>query len=152
MPKHSAGILLYRARGAAKEVFLVHPGGPFWARKDDGAWTVPKGLVEEPEDPLATARREFWEETGFSVDGDFHELGTFRQPGGKLLTVWALKGDCDPTRLVSNTFEMEWPPKSGRMKSFPEIDRGAWFGEAIATVKILKGQKPVLGALFREIE
>ena len=150
MSDRSAGILLYRRREESVEVFLVHPGGPFWARKDEGAWTVPKGLVENNEDPLLAAKREFEEETGFKPPkGPFKELGTFRQPGGKLVAMWAAEGDCDPAKLASNTFELEWPPRSGKKRTFPEVDRGAWFGRDAAAQKILKGQRPALDALFR---
>ncbi len=148
MPQTSAGILLHRRRGGAAEVFLVHPGGPFWAKKDDAAWSLPKGLIDPDEDPLAAARREFREETGFDLDGDFHDLGTFKLPSGKKLHVFALEGDCDPAALQSNSFELEWPPRSGRMQSFPEIDRGAWFDRDAALAKITKGQRPVLQAFF----
>jgi predicted NUDIX family NTP pyrophosphohydrolase len=146
--KRSAGILLYRRKGKSVEVFLVHPGGPFWTKKDDGAWTIPKGAIEPGEDPLAAARREFTEETGFGVDGDFIELGTFKQPGGKHVLVWALEGDCDPKKLVSNEFEMDWPPRSGKRQRFPEVDRGQWFGIARAREKLLTGQRPILDALL----
>ena len=146
--KRSAGILMYRRKGKDFEFFLVHPGGPFWKNKDAGAWTIPKGAIEPNEDPLAAARREFTEETGFAVDGDFAELGTFRQPGGKHVLVWAVEGDCDPARLISNEFEMQWPPRSGRMQHFPEVDRGGWFSEAQARDKMLIGQRPMLDAFF----
>lgn len=148
MPLLSAGILLHRQRGGAPEVFLVHPGGPFWARKDDAAWSLPKGLIDPDEDPLAAARREFREETGFDLDGDFHDLGTFKLSGGKKLHVFALEGDCDPAGLQSNSFELEWPPRSGRTQSFPEIDHGAWFDQDAALKRITKGQRPVLQAFF----
>lgn len=148
MPQHSAGILLYRRRARAVEVFMVHPGGPFWAKKDDGAWSLPKGLIDPDEDALLAARREFREETGFAVEGDFVELGMFKLSGGKRLQVWAVEGDCDPARLTSNRFEMEWPPRSGRRQSFAEVDRGAWFDRETALVKATKGQKPVLEAFF----
>ncbi len=151
MPVRSAGILLYRGRGVGTEVFLVHPGGPYWAKKDDGAWSVPKGIVELNEDELAAACREFEEETGFKVAGKFRELGTFRQPSGKRLSVWALEGDCEPSQLVSNRFEMSRPWKSGKRQSFPEIDRGAWFKQSEALVKIVKGQKPMVEQFFREL-
>ena len=144
----SAGILLYRRRDSGIEVFLVHPGGPFWANKDDGAWSVPKGLVDRGEDPLVAAQREFQEETGFKVSGPFSALGTFRQPGGKLVTIWSAEGDCDPANLASNMFEMEWPPRSGRKKSFPEVDRGSWFDEPQALAKILKGQREAIEAFY----
>src|SRR5213082_755315 len=127
----SAGLLLYRRRGSRPEVFLVHPGGPYWAKKDDGAWSVPKGLVNPDEDELACARREFREETGFETDegGRERDLGIFPQPSGKRLHVWAIDGDCNPADLKSNLFEMEWPPKSGRTGRFPEVDRGGWLIE-----------------------
>jgi predicted NUDIX family NTP pyrophosphohydrolase len=148
MPQISAGILLYRRRPLEVEVFLVHPGGPFWARKDDAAWSIPKGLIDPDEDPLAAAQREFREETGFDIAGDHADLGTFKLLGGKRLHVFVLEGDCDPARLKSNLFEMAWPPKSGRLQSFPEVDRGAWFDEQTALRKITKGQRPVLEAFF----
>jgi predicted NUDIX family NTP pyrophosphohydrolase len=150
--KRSAGLLLYRRKGKAFEFFLVHPGGPFWRRKDAGAWTVPKGAIEQGEDPLAAARREFAEETGFSVDGAFVELGDFKQPGGKHVAVWAVEGDCDPAKLTSNEFEMEWPPRSGKRESFPEVDRGAWFSENEAREKFLIGQRSLLEAFFDRVE
>lgn len=147
----SAGILLNRRRGNAAEVFLVHPGGPWWAKKNDAAWSVPKGIVDGNEEHLAGARREFREETGFDVGGQTRDLGSFRLPGGKLLHVWAIEGDCDPAELRSNAFEMEWPPKSGRAQSFPEVDRGGWFGRSDALRKITKGQKPVIEAFFASV-
>lgn len=148
MPQLSAGILLYRRRASALEVFLVHPGGPFWAKKDEAAWSLPKGLIDPNEDPLAAARREFHEETGFAIDGDFADVGTFKLLGGKNLHVFAHEGDCDPGQLRSNHFTMEWPPRSGRMQSFPEADRGGWFDQDAALKKITKGQKKVLEAFF----
>jgi predicted NUDIX family NTP pyrophosphohydrolase len=148
MPAVSAGLLLYRRRGSQVEVFLVHPGGPFWARKDDGAWSVPKGLVAPDEDELACARREFREETGFDISGPGEDLGTFRLPSGKRLHVWASAGDCNPDELRSNLFEMEWPPGSGRTQSFPEVDRGGWFDRAEALRKITKGQSSMLEKFF----
>jgi predicted NUDIX family NTP pyrophosphohydrolase len=152
MPVVSAGLLLYRRRDSGVEVFLVHPGGPFWARKDDGAWSVPKGLVDSNEEELACARREFNEETGFDPHGSGaeHDLGTFRQPSGKRLHVWALEGDCDPAELRSSLFEMEWPPKSGRTARFPEVDRGGWFDRAQALLKIVNGQRPILERFYAE--
>jgi predicted NUDIX family NTP pyrophosphohydrolase len=125
--KRSAGLLMYRERQGL-EVFLVHPGGPFWAAKDRGAWTVPKGEYEPGEEALAAARREFQEETSFAAAGPFLELGTVRQKSGKTVTAWAFAGDCDPSQLVSNTCEIEWPPRSGKLLKIPEIDRGRWFG------------------------
>jgi predicted NUDIX family NTP pyrophosphohydrolase len=149
----SAGILLYRRRDALTEVFLVHPGGPYWAKKDDGAWSVPKGLIGPNEDELACARREFKEETGFdpAAGGREHDLGTFRLPSGKRLHVWALEGDCNPAELSSNLFAMEWPPGSGRTAQFPEVDRGNWFGRPQALLKITNGQRPVLEKFFDEL-
>lgn len=143
----SAGILLYRRRGGTLEVFLVHPGGPFWAKKDLGAWSLPKGEFAEGEDPLAAAQREFEEETGFSIDGDFRPLQPLKQPGGKVVHAWAVEGDCDPARLHSNVFTLEWPPKSRQMKEFPEVDRAAWFTIPEARQRILKGQAPFLDEL-----
>lgn len=128
----------------------MHPGGPYWENKNEGAWTVPKGVVAANEDPFAAARREFKEETRFDVDGQFRDLGMFLQPGGKRLHVWALEGDCDPLRLVSDTFDLVWPPKSGRIQQFPEIDRGAWFKSDVALVQILQGQRPFLQKVFAE--
>jgi predicted NUDIX family NTP pyrophosphohydrolase len=147
----SAGLLMYRGSGEGTEVFLVHPGGPFWAKKDEGAWTIPKGLADAGEDLLAAARREFHEETGFTAEGEFHPLGAFKQPGGKLVHAWAVKGDCDPAGLVSNRFEMEWPPKSGKRVRFPEVDRGGWFAPSVAWTKILRGQQPILFKLLLEL-
>jgi predicted NUDIX family NTP pyrophosphohydrolase len=147
--KRSAGLLLYRRKAKGFEVFLVHPGGPFWRKKDDGAWTIPKGLIELDEEPLAAARREFSEETGFEPEGEFNELGAFKQPGGKLVAVWAVDGDCDPAKLTSNEFEMEWPPRSGKRARFPEVDRGGWFSIDEARDKMLIGQRPILDALLR---
>jgi len=152
MPQLSAGILLYRRRVGALEVFLIHPGGPFWARKDEAAWSLPKGLIDPDEDHLAAAQREFREETGFDIQGEFADLGTFKLLGGKNLHVFTLGGDCDPAKLKSNHFEMEWPPKSGRMQSFPEADRGAWFDPDTALTKITKGQKKVLEAFLLSID
>src|SRR2546423_5818643 len=146
--KRSAGILLYRRKGKDFEFFLVHPGGPFWKNRDNGAWTVPKGAIEPDEDPLAAARREFTEETGFKVEGSFIELGSFRQPGGKHVQVWAVEGDCDAAKLASNEFEMDWPPRSGKRHRFPEVDRGGWFSVGEAREKLLIGQRPVLEAFF----
>ena len=149
----SAGLLLYRRRDSSLQVLLVHPGGPYWAKKDDGAWSVPKGLVDAGEEELACARREFREETGFEapLEPPAHDLGTFRLPSGKQLRVWAIEGDCDPAALSSNLFEMEWPPKSGRTASFPEVDRGGWFDRAQASVKIASGQRPVLDKFYAEL-
>lgn len=151
MPLLSAGILLYRGKLSERAIFLIHAGGPFWAKKDIGAWSLPKGLVAHGENDFACARREFGEETGFEVDGIPRDLGTFRQPSGKRLHVWALEGDCDPARMNSNTFELEWPPRSGRMQSFPEADKGAWFTREDALLKVTKGQKPIIEKFFETI-
>jgi predicted NUDIX family NTP pyrophosphohydrolase len=136
----SAGLLLFRGGAAHLEVLLGHPGGPFWQNKDDGAWSIPKGLIGADEAALSAARREFVEETGHDPDGDFLPLGKARLAGGKVVQAWAVEGDWDPALIRSNTFEMEWPPHSGRRRAFPEIDRAAWFTIADARRKILKGQ------------
>ena len=147
MGKQSAGILAYRSRGGGLEVLLVHPGGPFWSSKDAGAWSIPKGLFEPGEDPVDAARREFAEETGFALEGDALPLGSIRQPSGKTVHAWAIAADIDVVRLRSNVFEMEWPPKSGKTREFPEVDKGAWFTLAAAGDKILKGQREFLERL-----
>ena len=151
MPQRSAGVLLYRRKGRGIEVLLVHPGGPFWAKKDDGAWSIPKGLIEAGEDAIAVAPREFEEETGAPLEGDLVPLGTFAQSRAKTIEVWALEGDFDPATLRSNTFSMEWPPRSGRMQEFPEVDRAEWFGPEAARIKILKGQRPVIDVLLQRL-
>lgn len=151
MAKLSAGILLYRRRTRAYELFLVHPGGPFWAKKDDGAWSIPKGESDPGEDLLAAAKREFHEETGFAIDGAFVELGSFKQPGGKTVVAWALDGDCDAAAIRSNLCNIEWPPRSGRRMEIPEVDRAAWFGPQAAERKILPGQKPIIEALLQRL-
>ena len=151
MPKLSAGLLMYRDGDGQLEVFLVHPGGPYWAKKDLGSWTIPKGEYSESEDPLHAAQREFQEETGFTAEGSFIALGDLRQPSGKILAAWAFEGDCDPGRLKSNTFLMEWPPRSGRQAEFPEVDRGAWFAIETARERILPGQRPLLDCLLRKV-
>ena len=150
MTKRSAGLLLFR-RTSSLEVFLVHPGGPFWSKKDDGAWTVPKGEYGESEDPLAAARREFEEETGFTRDGNFLPLGEVKQTGGKIVVAWALEGDIDPGQVRSNTFSLEWPPKSGKIREFPEVDRACWFSPAEARRKILPAQTPFLVRLAEHL-
>lgn len=151
MLETSCGILLYRRGPADAEVLLVHPGGPYWAKKDKGAWSIPKGLHEPGEDPEAAARREFAEETGFTQTGDLIPLGSFRQPSGKLIAAWAAEGEFDTAALRSNLFSMEWPPRSGRMQEFPEADRAEWFAPAEARHKMLKGQVPILDALLRRL-
>lgn len=150
MPKTSAGILMFRRRGEALEVLLVHPGGPFWKNKDDGAWSTPKGEFTDGEDPLAAAKREFREETGIEARGELIPLGQVRQSGGKIVSAWAMEGDCSPQEIRSNTFSLEWPPKSGRMQQFPEIDRAEWFDVKDAEKKILKGQVEFVHRLMKQ--
>lgn len=144
MTKQSAGLLLYRFKGDSLEVFLVHPDGPFFKNKDKGSWSIPKGEFLNDEDALAAARREFREETGFVVDGEFVALQSVKLKSGKTVLAWALQGDVDETQLVSNTFEMEWPPKSGKMQAFPEVDRGGWFTVDDAAVKLNPAQIPLV--------
>jgi predicted NUDIX family NTP pyrophosphohydrolase len=151
MPKQSAGLLLYRINDQKLEVFLVHPGGPFWAKKDRGAWSIPKGEYSAGEEPLAAARREFQEETGFAVEGDFIELGTIRQAGGKLVSAWAIEGDCDPAALTSSLAQIQWPPRSGKTIEFPEVDRGTWFPLSEARERILQSQTPLLDRLVEKL-
>ena len=147
MPKRSAGILMYRRSENGLEVLLVHPGGPFWAKKDLGAWSIPKGEYSDAEDALAVAVREFEEETGLRPQGDFQPLGELVQPGRKIITAWAVEGDFDIATLKSNMFELEWPPKSGRRASFPEVDRAEWFSLDEARRRILPGQQEFLARL-----
>lgn len=147
MAKDSAGLLLYRFREAALQVFLVHPGGPFWAGKDLGAWSIPKGETEPAEDRLGRARQEFREETGLGIDGDFRPLKPVKQAGGKTVHAWAVEGDCDAAAIESNRFAMEWPPRSGRRQEFPEVDRAQWFDLATAREKINKAQIGLLDEL-----
>ncbi|MBZ5633960.1 MAG: NUDIX domain-containing protein [Acidobacteriia bacterium] len=151
MPKRSAGVLLFRRKEPQPEVLLVHPGGPFWKNKDDGSWSIPKGEYGAGEDPLAAAKRELAEETGLTHSGVFIPLGEIRQPGGKLVTAWALEGNLDASfdsqRMRSNTFSMPWPPGSEKLQEFPEIDRAEWFPLEIARGKILKGQVELLDRL-----
>ena len=149
--RQSAGILVFRGGRPELEVLLAHPGGPYWSKKDAGAWTIPKGEFTDDEEPLAAAKREFEEEMGSPVDGEFLELAPLRQPTGKVIYAWAVRGDFDPAGLSSNLFTMEWPPKSGRRQEFPEVDRAAWFSIAEARVKILAGQAPFLDALIARI-
>ena len=146
MAKRSAGLLMYR-RDPGLEVFLVHPGGPFWAKKDMGAWSICKGEYAEGELPLEAAKREFQEETGFTAQGNFLELGVVQQAGGKFVSAWAFEGDCDPGKLISNRCQVEWPPRSGRMIEIPEVDRGGWFSIDAARERILKSQTPFLDRL-----
>jgi predicted NUDIX family NTP pyrophosphohydrolase len=145
--KQSAGLLLYRRRGEGFDVLLVHPGGPFWKNKDDGAWSIPKGEFDDSENALDAAKREFREETGLNADGEFHRLTPVKQKSGKIVHAWAVEGDCDATVIESNSFSMEWPPKSGLMQEFPEIDRAEWFTLAKATQKIHPGQLPLIAEL-----
>jgi len=152
MPQRSAGLLMFRRRDGTTEVLLVHMGGPFWAKKDDGAWSIPKGLHEAGEDALAAARREFEEETGGLAKGRFIELGTFKQPSGKQVTAFAAEGEFDLAKFRSNSFAMEWPPRSGRTTEFPEADRAGWFGADEALVKIIRGQRAILTALFERLQ
>jgi predicted NUDIX family NTP pyrophosphohydrolase len=132
-------------------VLLAHPGGPYWAKKDEGAWTIPKGLFEDGENPLDAAKREFKEETSFLPQGPCIELGSFKQPSSKVIFAWAVEGDFDPRNLKCNTFSLEWPPKSGRKLEFPEVDRAAWFNARAAARKINKGQRPILRELFHRL-
>ena len=153
MPRTSAGILLHRRGPAALEVLIGHMGGPFWARKDDAAWSIPKGEHGPDEDPLAVALREFEEEMGSPVPAaDLVPLGEVRQSGGKVLTVWAAEGDLDADATTSNTFEVEWPPRSGRVQEFPEIDRAAWVPVDVARTKLVKGQVPLLDRLLAALD
>jgi predicted NUDIX family NTP pyrophosphohydrolase len=147
MPKRSAGLLLYRLGQDGIEVLLVHPGGPFWAGKDDGAWSIPKGEFSEDEDPLEAAKREFQEETGGRVSGECLPLTPLKQPSGKIVHAWMVRGDMDLQEFKSNTFSMEWPKGSGRLQDFPEVDRAGWFTIGSARHKMLKGQIPLLDQL-----
>jgi predicted NUDIX family NTP pyrophosphohydrolase len=152
MPKTSAALLLYRHGGDGLEVLIAHMGGPFWARKDAGAWSIPKGEFTDDEEPLAAARREFAEEMGSPPpDGEFAPLGTVKQSGGKSVTTFAVEGDFDLAGFRSNTFELEWPRGSGKVREFPEVDRAAWVSVAIAREKLVKGQVPVMDALVEHL-
>ena len=146
MPRTSAGIALYRRTSRGVELLLVHPGGPVWKNRDEGAWSFPKGEFTD-EDPVAVARRELLEETGCVAEGDPVPLGTVKQAGGKVVHLWAVEGDCDANAIRSNTFSMEWPPRSGRRQEFPEVDRAAWFSLADARRKLLDSQRPFLDRL-----
>lgn len=149
MPKKSAGLLMYRFRNKVLEVFLVHPGGPFWAKKDLGSWSIPKGEYAWGEDPLTAAKREFQEETGFEANGELKPLTPLKQPSSKTIMAWAFEGDCDAGAIRSNTFSIEWPPHSGKQRKFPEVDRAEWFTVDAAKDKILKGQAGFLEELKR---
>jgi predicted NUDIX family NTP pyrophosphohydrolase len=150
--KESAGLLMYRLHDSTLEVFLVHPGGPYWAKKDLGSWSIPKGEFEEGEDRLNAAKREFQEETGFLPEGSFAALTPVKQPGGKTVYAWAVRGDCDAKTIVSNRFSIEWPPRSGKRQEFPEVDRAGWFTMEVAKEKILKGQVSLLEELSQIID
>ena len=150
--KKTAGLLLYRIRDSAVEVFLVHPGGPFWAKKDEGAWSIPKGEFADDEQPLSAAKREFQEETGFSMEGNFMALAPLKQRSGKLVYAWALEGDCDAGAIKSNLFSMEWPPRSGKRQEYPEVDRASWFTLESAKRRIVPGQIAFLEELQQMLD
>jgi predicted NUDIX family NTP pyrophosphohydrolase len=151
MPKHSAGLLMYRRSGGHLEVLLVHPGGPFWTKKDTGAWSIPKGEHDESEEAFAAATREFQEATGLVAHGPFLPLAPVKQQGGKTVQAWAFAGDCQPESLKSSTFSLEWPPRSGRRQEFPEVDRADWFSLEEARRKIVPGQVPLLDELAAKV-
>ncbi|AZO58850.1 MAG: NUDIX domain-containing protein [Mesorhizobium sp.] len=144
MPQRSAGLLIFKQTAGVFEFLLVHPGGPFWARKDERAWSIPKGLIDDGEDDLVAARREAEEELGVAIDGDFQPVGSYKQPGGKIVIAWSVEADIDVNAVRSNMFTMEWPPRSGAMKEFPEVDKAGWFSLPEAGLKILEGQRPIL--------
>jgi predicted NUDIX family NTP pyrophosphohydrolase len=152
MKQMSAGLLMFRRRGTGVEFFLVHPGGPYWKRKDLGAWSIPKGEYAGDEGALHAAKREFEEETGIAPRGEFSSLGEIKQPGGKIITAWAFEGDCEPSEISSNTFSIEWPPKSGKQQEFPEVDRADWFALKAARLKILKGQVGFLDRIIARFD
>jgi predicted NUDIX family NTP pyrophosphohydrolase len=152
MARKSAGLLMYRKRAGMVEVFLIHPGGPYWAGKDEGAWAIPKGEFTDAEPPLEAAQREFQEETSFTASGDFQPLEPVKQAGGKIVHAWAVEGDLDAAAIRSNTYKAEWPPHSGQWRSFPEVDRAGWFSLPEARRKILKSQLPLLDQLERLLE
>jgi predicted NUDIX family NTP pyrophosphohydrolase len=152
MSVQSAGIILYRFIDGKLQVMLVHPGGPHWAKREDGAWSIPKGIYEKDEDPLAAAKREFREETGHEVDGVFIDLGEIKQPSRKIVHAWALKHNFDTSKIVSNLFSIEWPPRSGKIQQFSEVDRAQWFEVQEAKKKILKGQRPFLEKLMQQLD
>jgi predicted NUDIX family NTP pyrophosphohydrolase len=149
MPRQSAGLLVYRERVGELQFFLVHPGGPLWQNKDAGFWSIPKGEFSADEEPLEAAKREFWEETGMTVEGEFLPLGSVKQRGGKIVHGWAVGGDFDAAQVRSNTFDLEWPPRSGRFIAFPEVDRGAWFSMNEAKEKIKEAQITFLDEVAR---
>jgi len=151
MARTSAGLLLFRKRSVGLEVFLIHPGGPFWRGKDSGAWSIPKGEIAAGEDPLAAARRELTEETGVAVEGEFVALAPVRQKGGKVVVAWAIEADCDASTITSNSFSIEWPPRSGKHPDFPEVDKAAWFALPEARKRINPAQAAFLDELERRI-
>jgi len=151
MARTSAGLLLFRKRSAGLEVFLIHPGGPFWRGKDSGAWSIPKGEIAAGEDPLAAARRELTEETGVAVEGEFVALAPVRQKGGKVVVAWAIEADCDASTITSISFSMEWPPRSGKHHDFPEVDKAAWLALPEARKRINPAQAAFLDELERRI-
>ncbi|PDT34550.1 NUDIX hydrolase [Rhizobium sp. M10] len=151
MPVRSAGLLIHRLSETGPEVLLVHPGGPFWAKKDEGAWSIPKGLIEAGEDELSAAIREAREELGVEIQGAFAPLGEYRQPGGKIVVVWSVEAELDVAKVRSSVFQLEWPPRSGRLQNFPEVDRAEWFPTAEAEIKILKGQVAMLADLAKQL-
>ncbi|MFN8574953.1 MAG: NUDIX domain-containing protein [Gemmatimonadaceae bacterium] len=151
MPKQSAGLLLYRSSPSSLEVLLVHPGGPFWTRKDLGAWSIPKGMIEDGEDALSAARREFAEETGGVASGPFEPLQSVKMRGGKVIQAWAVEGDFDVTTLHSTEFSIEWPPRSGRQATFPEVDRASWFTVDDARRKVNPALVPLLDELVTRV-
>ncbi len=151
MAKKSAGLLIFRRTTSSLEVLLVHPGGPYWAKKDEGVWSIPKGEFEESEDPMAAAKREFNEEMGIAISGELVALEPLRQAGGKTVYAWAVEGDFDLSNIKSNTFSLEWPPKSGKQREFPEIDRAEWFTMEVARRKILKGQAGFIHQLVEKL-
>jgi predicted NUDIX family NTP pyrophosphohydrolase len=152
MKRVSAGLLMFRRRHSDLEVLLVHPGGPYWRKKDLGSWSIPKGEYTEGETALAAAMREFEEETGIKPSGEFTPLDDIRQPSGKIITAWAFEGDCSPAEIRSNLFSMEWPPRSGKTREFPEIDRANWFSLEDAKARILKGQAGFLDRLISRVQ
>lgn len=151
MPAYSAGILLYRLQNNELQVFLVHPGGPFWKNKDEGAWSVPKGEYAAGDNPLDAAKREFYEETGQNIDGQFSPLQPVKLKSGKTVNAWAVEGDIDPTEIKSNFFEIEWPPRSGKKQEFPEVDRGEWFNLDEARIKINPAQIKLIEELAAKL-
>lgn len=151
MAKKSAGLIMYRFKDSGLQILLVHPGGPFWSKKDDASWSIPKGEYTDEEDPFDVAKREFNEETGYEANGHFIPLTPIKQPSKKIISAWAFEGDCDASNIKSNTFTMEWPPHSGKQAEFPEIDRAGWFPVPVAKKKLLKGQIGFIHQLIEKI-